>query len=291
MEHHRAFFFIFLFRCAGLVCAASSRNDASGNQLLAGASARQPQRLVSEASAAQSVSLLEIVHSLQHAPAAVASEVQVQGRDFSGETTHERQLLSDMGHLETQLESWRHAEQDMEHQVVRQEAMVKSLRTMEAKAIHDEQVAAVVWWDCKMMMCLGLIFAIAYCVYASNSQTGKASPVEKVLEPVRRTRPQVEFVEKDAGQDVEDTLLVSVQHPLPGEKLRKALDLEAPNESQQIEELQVDTKVIKHVFDVKASEASMQHSASENTQFFAMDDEEDPTSPKGQWWDESASGY
>jgi len=265
MEHPRALFLIFFSHCVGLGFAVFPRKYASGIQLETEAVAKQPRRLVRGASADPSVSLLEIMQGLQTSqrrPAAVAAEVQVERRVLSGGSSHERELLADMGHLEGQLESWRQAEQSLEQQVTQQEVTVDSLKGAEAKAIHDEQVAAVVWWDCKMLLCMVITFAIALCAY---STTGAAQPqtlkpifsgIEQFPEPVPKVvRATPESVEKDAKREAEDVLQVTLAVPKPSD----VPDLEAPTALMAVEISDLEANIVHEVIEEIEVEAPVVH--------------------------------
>jgi len=286
MQHHMARLVILCFNVVGLAWAASSGSD---GRLEVDESFSQPQRLDADSSE-QPTSLLYIMQTLQRRKpvATVASEVQVQRRDLSGQTAHERQLLSDMGHLESQLESWKQAEQNLEQQVADQAQTVAALRREEAKAVHDEQVAAVVWWDCKMLMCVVLASGLAFCIYTSlypGSQMSKSnlSTAEQSPEPVKRVRPQVEFVEKDADQEAEHMLQVV----LPIAEADQ-VDLEAPK-------VKTEEKSMPHACSSAPDKTGliMDHNKSEsiNCVYFSLDDEPTVQASPEDWWAESASGY
>lgn len=218
-------------------------------------------------------------------------------RDLTGQTAHERQLLSDMGHLESQLESWKQAEQSLEHQVAEQAVFVNKMQAEEAKAIHDEQVAAVVWWDCKMLVCLMVASSLAFCVYSSSSNNFKPSfnaAAEQAPQPVRRARPQPEFIEKDVQQQAEDILQVTLPRA-------EHVDLEAPSDSQlPKEDGPIDPVSLQPPpsatcgddIDQESKGDSLQarrDSCASQCQYFCLD--EDPTpdaTGEEAWW---ASGY
>jgi len=308
MPRHRALFIILCFRLAGLIRAASLRNEDNAGQNIAESSDDQPQRLVTEDVADKPYSLLAIMQGLQQRrpPAAVASEVQVERRDMSGQSLHERQLMKDMGRLEGQLESWKEAEQNLELQVAKQAETVEAMRAHEAKAIHDEQVAAVVWWDCKMLMCVVLASGLAYCIYTTSSQNLKSSfnvagwpdslcwktEEGQSPQPTRRARAQPEFVEKDAQPEAEDILEVSLSHPAPVEKP----DIEAPHAGQHSEDVcHTGTTSVqeKPVEPTKGkSEEDFKKGASQ-CQYFTLEEEPETQncSPEEAWWMQSTSAY
>jgi len=244
------------------------------------------------------VSLLEIVRGMQHKEvtevhvkrrplAAVASEVQTQHHDLEGHNAHERMLLSDMGHLEDQLERWKESTKDIQYQMAQQTATVDSLKAEQARAIHDEQVAAMVWWDCKMLMCLLVASGLGFCIYSTTSQsclkTSSLNAAEPAQPTARKVRAQPEFVEKDAKPEAEDSLQVILSLPRPAAPAERQ-DLEAATARPQAEETN------QHEQD----ETSMDSRRSE-CQFFSL--KEDPAtltvcaSPEDAWWGESASGY
>jgi hypothetical protein len=279
MENHRVLFFILWLQFVTFTWAAFTN---------------QPRRLEVDGAhgrVGRRISLLEIVKGLQQRPiATVASEVQTQGRDLRGQSAHERMMLADMGHLEDQLESWKEASKTLEQQMAQQSATAKSLQDLQAKAIHDEQVAAMVWWDCKMLVCLLVSMGLGFCIYNScRSATKLSSPNEAdTAQPkVRKFRPSPEFVEKDAKPQAEDAFpTLPLTHPavIP--------DLEKATVSHRAEEaLRADAwNAQEHV------EASMQNANSDKTgcQHFHLGDEEPATtkhcvSPEEDWWGETAS--
>lgn len=308
MQQHKALLLILSFRFAELSCAASSRNDASGAQQLE-ASTEQPRRLAVDSSNG-AVSLLSIMRHLQSRPrpnAAVASEIQLERRDLTGQSSHERQLLTDMGHLEGQLESWKEAEQTLEQQVQQQAATVQSLKLEEARAAHDEQFAEVVWWDCKMLMCAVIITGLLFCIYTSQKPDALAKPsfnAADMSEPavaqiVRRARPQPEFIEKDVEQQMEDTLQVNLAMPHP--TLAENPNLEAHTARTQAEDV-YDFDVSKLApLPISSHEKATEHvdegdstPNSARCQYFNLAEEpvaHVSTSAEENWWNESTSGY
>jgi len=273
MERRSALFLILCFHVAPLICAASSRNDAR---------ARQQMGVVAELSVSQKQSsLLTIMKGLEHHRplAAVAMEVQVQRRALS--SAHEHQLLKDMGRLEHQLESWRSAEQNLERQVAQQGVTVKSLRAEEAKAIHDEQIAAVVWWDGKMLMCIVLAAGLGSCIYmTSPPDTKMPSPItaDAIPAETRRARAQTEFVEKDAQPEVEDTLQIT----LPARpSLMQTADIEAPVAKEDVEK----------IYEENLEGPIRERASSEQCQYFNLAEESSSNLAEQSWWDESTAGY
>lgn len=276
MENHRVLFFILWLHFANVTWAAFTN---------------QPRRLEVDGvpgRAGRRISLLEIVKDLQQRPiATVASEVQTQGRDLRGQSAHERTMLADMGHLEDQLESWKEAEKTLEQQMAQQSATAMSLKDLQAKAIHDEQVAAMVWWDCKMLVCLLVAMGLGFCIYnscRSDSKTSSPNEAETAQLKVRKFRPSPEFVEKDAKPEAEDVFLtLASTHPtaIP--------DLEKATVSHQAEEA-----VRANAWnDQECVEASMQNVDSDKCQHFNLGDEEPATtkhceSPEEDWWGESS---
>jgi hypothetical protein len=237
-----------------------------------------------------------------------------------------------MGHLESELESWKQAEQNLESQVSRQSQTVEALRLQEALAVHDEQVAAVVWWDCKMLMCCMIVAGLAVCYYATGLQTCPKSSYNAVHEapqPARRVRAQPEFIEKNAQQEVEDTLQVTLLPSVPSPKpaaIIKNLDLEAvqvPDAASEVKHEQIstaqqmrmkmearrsiveaETASPRILLDEKVEEVKL-HSNGENgkdeeatlaprrkstCQFYSLD-EDVPVAAEEDWWNESTSGY
>jgi len=194
-----------------------------------------------------------------------------------------------MGHLEAQLESWKQAEQSLESQVSQQAETVAALRAEEARAIHDEQVAAVVWWDCKMLMCIMIVFSITFCIYSSRGAKPSFNAAEQ-SPPLRRARPQPEFIEKDAQQEVEDMLQVTLPHqPHPQHG-----DLEAPTPTHVAKDWCTTTFDQSHKQVEPPEEFSDSDKKRGSTcQFFSMDDEPEAQAVnEDAWWNESAgAGY
>lgn len=275
------------------IWAAFSRNN--GEDRRSHASVTQPSRLEADA-ANTGVSLLEIVRGIQsHPPAAVALEVQAQRRDQSGQSLHERLLLSDMGHLEDQLESWKIAEKNLEHQMSDQAKTVELLKVQEAKAIHDSEVAAMVWWDCKMLLCLFVVIGIGLCIYSASPVSCPRSPKFTAAEPVkplgRKARAQPEFIEQDAKPEAEDALLVTIPSSHVAEK---NIDLESATVSSHVEDVHHSAVKCKGKDNV---EKMMQRQESDATkcQFFSLAEDAvahpDSASLEEAWWGESSSGY
>jgi len=296
---------------AQLSWAAFSRND--GEDRHSHASVNQPSRLEADAAdgrRGRRVSLLEIVRGIQtRPPATVALEVQTQRRDQSGQSMHERVLLSDMGHLEDQLQSWKAAEKNLEHQMADQAKTMELMKAEGAKAIRDSTVAAMVWWDLKMLLCLTVVISIGLCIYSASPASCPRTPKSNAAEPVqplaRKVRAQAEFIEKDAKPEAEDALLVTLPSSHPAEK---NIDLESATASFHTEDVQ--HSAVKRPFRAALPskskenvENSMHHVESDNTkcQFFALAEEDpyrsprpvaqpDSASAEEAWWGDS-SGY
>jgi len=281
MKHRRALFLLLCFRFAELFCtvAVSSRNDAT-----------ERQQVDVSAQAAQSNSLLAIMMKLQNRmhPAAVASEVQVDRRALSsGQTVHERQLLSDMGRLESQLESWKQAEQNLEHQVAHQAQSLEEVKDEETKAIHDEQVAAIVWWDCKMLMCFVIVLVLGFFAYSTQKEGDLSKPcinaAESPKQTTRKGRVQTEFVEKDAKEEAEDFVVFS----LP------PADIEAPSVHKETEDIWKRDLPSLQDFPDETTPVSTPRSDSSKCQYFNMAEEQiaQKSAAEDAWWNDSSAGY
>lgn len=307
MEHLRAVFVIFCVRFAGLACATPPRAvdrsfiprvsqiQASDEEI-----ANQPRRLERGSADEQPLSLLSVVRSLHQRPiAAVATAVRAEGA-ASGQTSHERTLLSDMGHLEDELESWKQAEYNMQKQVQVQAATLEAMKAEQAKAFHDEQIAEMVWWDCKMLLLALAVLGIAFCVCLANWQkpwskyNGGAAAIAREAEQNQppasarkeappplsaRCAPQPEFVEQ--GQEAEDVLQVTLPPSLP--KPAENTDLEADwfSAGAPVEEEEV-------------AAPGEPAPAPKQCEYFSMDDVEPATNratAEETWWAESASAY
>lgn len=110
--------------------------------------------------------------------AGVAAEVAMERTKFTetGRSQRERELLANMGRLEDQLEGYRRLAPSLQHHMEMQAESAKRLQALEAKALHIEEMAGVLWWDSKMLMCAVALFGGALCVYAYS--TRQCSPQE-----------------------------------------------------------------------------------------------------------------
>lgn len=86
---------------------------------------------------------------------------------LTGQSIREKELLSNMGHLEDQLEAYRRLGPSLSRHLEMQAATAKSLKALEAKAVRIEDMAATLWWDSKMVLCVVIIFGSALCGYVS----------------------------------------------------------------------------------------------------------------------------
>lgn len=330
-------FAIFCVRFAGLACAATMRNGdrtffprEQRIEASSGPVANQPQGLERGTADEQPISLLSVVRRLQQRPlAAVVTEVRAD--TANGETPHERAMLSDMGHLEDQLESWKHAENDLQKKVSEQAAALKTMRRDQAKAIHDEQIAEMVWWDCKILLCALAVLGIAFCVCVSTWQTnvtnlkrGSAESAQETQQkiptteapsaPLERCEPQPEFVEKGACREAEDVLQVTLPKPphlqLTPPTLETSPDLEAQGSKQPGGDVwQADWTSLRQSSDENEEQPTPPSPAPSSTksqcEYFNLDEiEETPggaqrTNEVGvarrtnedSWWADSASAY
>jgi hypothetical protein len=305
MKRHRALHVILCLRFTNLLWALPLRKDVDGRPLQLDASSAQPQYLESDDPDDQPVSLLAIMQGLQQKSPdpALASEIQLQRQSMSGQTEHERQLLADMGHLENQLESWKQAEKSVESQVSDQASTVARLQAEEAKAVRDEQFAALVWRDCKLAMCAMLLLSIGLCVFRRNSSSTKsafivnADPPQQAPKAPRRVRAQPEFVEKDTGREVEDIIQVEVP-PTPIE----TRDLEAAEEEtrkageehEAVHDEQTASDGVVESDEKPALTIERENSSSDSIkcQYFNLE-EETPVhaSVEDEWWNERSSAY
>jgi len=269
---------------AELVCA-SSRN---------GAMSEARGQLEASAQAGQSTSLLSIMRTLQRhgvANAAVTSEVQLERQSMSGQTSHERQLLQDMGKLESQLESWKAAEQNLEMTVQEQAVTVNSLKEHEAQAVRDEQVASSVWWDCKILLCLACAITLGYCGYTSSKELkddcGFMKAAEVTATPTMpKRRVQKEFIEKDAQQEAEDVVVVTTWPQAP------EVDIEAPRVIKQAEDVWQKTLPTPLPDETTPATTPRSESSSNKCQYFNLAEEAMANAKHEEaWWNESAAGY
>lgn len=144
------------------------------------------QRLVSKflASKSQAPEQGSTLLSAQHDNENVEAEVAMERSQFTetGESWREKELLTNIGHLEDQLEGYRQLGPNLNRHMQMQETTSHSLQALEAKTRRIEQTTANLWWDSKLLMCMIIIFGSALCAYVSwlhvrqNSQQSWQQP-------------------------------------------------------------------------------------------------------------------
>jgi len=193
----------------------------------------------------------------------LAKEVSLQRVANDAQTAHERQMLTDMGHLEDQLETWKQAENNMERRMFSQQAAISFMKTQQAKALRDEEEAATVWRCCKFFMCALTILGLATCVYVARLQRAwqckvvftameSASPMETMAS----LPDHKELIEEDIAQ-----VTMQAPHPALTEKyeLGKPSDLGKGETSEEVASTNLieASDVSQHAEDVQAGDDEM----------------------------------
>lgn len=292
-----------------LSSAALLRNDAGSSSALTqqhlevpvGDGAHQPHRLEGEVAANQELSLLAIMRKLQRRPeSVVANDVKKQRAEVE-QSMREHQLLTDMGHLEDQLETWKYSESTMQSQMSAQASEIAMLKAEHLKAVRDEQEAAAIWRYVKMLMSLITLLGLLLCVYFARSrhQTKLNSPslidarhdswpplvVEAVSKPEITTTP--------TETPFEDTFQATMSLPHP--TLAENPDIEAPNAPQQAEDVWKGDCIVSPRESHPARQDSESKSTEAKCEYFSLVED----APVGQhnafaeedWWNEPTAGY
>lgn len=99
----------------------------------------------------------------------VEAEVAFERAQYTetGVSSRDKELLTNIGRLEDQLEAYRRLGPTLHRHLEMQAATAKSLKALEAKSAHIEEMAATMWWDSKMLMCIVTMFGFALCGYVS----------------------------------------------------------------------------------------------------------------------------
>lgn len=99
----------------------------------------------------------------------VEAEVAFERAQYTetGQDQRAKELLTNIGRLEDQLEAYRRLGPTLHRHLEMQAATAKSLKALEAKSAHIEEMAATMWWDSKMLMCVVTIFGLGMCIYVS----------------------------------------------------------------------------------------------------------------------------
>lgn len=307
MEHFKALVVVISVNSVGLSYAATLRNDvgsSSPTQQRLGAlvkdDAHQPQRLESEFETNQELSLLSIMRKLQRRPiAAVAYDVKKQRAEVE-QSMRERQLLTDMGHLEDQLETWKSSQFMMQSQMSAESSEIATLKAEHLQAIRDEQEAAAIWRYVKMLMALITLLGLLLCVYiARNRALTKAnSPClidtrqDSWPAPVVECEPKAEFP-TTLQKPFEDTFQATMSLPHP--TLAENPDIEAPNAPQQAEDVwKGDLSIISPQSLPKHPERQESEEKAKCEYFSLAEDVpvgSHIASQEEDWWNESAAGY
>jgi len=99
----------------------------------------------------------------------VAAEVAMQRSEYTetGQSGREKELLTNIGRLEDQLEGYRRLGPNLHRHFEMQVSTQKTLQELEAKTRRIEDVTASLWWDSKMLMFLVVIVGTCLCTYVS----------------------------------------------------------------------------------------------------------------------------
>lgn len=128
----------------------------------------------------------------------VDHDVATQRADYTetGQSERERQLLTDMGRLEDQLESYKRVGPTLHRQMEKQ---ASSLRALETKAMRIEDMAATLWWDSKMLMCVIIILGFGLCIYVAVLHRRLISATSPASQGARKAEPATALKESDPG--------------------------------------------------------------------------------------------
>jgi len=99
----------------------------------------------------------------------VEAEVAMERSQFTetGQSMREKELLTNIGRLEDQLEGYRRLGPNLHQHIEMQESTKKTLQALEAKTMRIEAATATLWWDSKMLLSVVMIFGAALCIYVS----------------------------------------------------------------------------------------------------------------------------
>jgi hypothetical protein len=119
----------------------------------------------------------------------VEAEVAMERAQYTetGQSYREKELLTNIGRLEDQLEGYRRMGPNLRRHMEMQAATTKTLQELQAKTHSIEELAATLWWDSKMIMCITVVFSFALCFYVSilhaRQSTSQSSGGFAVLKP------------------------------------------------------------------------------------------------------------
>jgi hypothetical protein len=253
----------------------------------------------------EDVSLLSIMRKLQHQRpiSMVANEVKLQ-RPETEQSMKERQLLTDMGHLEDQLETWKSSQYKMQGQMSAQASELARLKAEHLQAVRDEQHAEAIWRYVKMLMSLITLLGLVFCVYITRSrpQTKLNSPCladardESWLPPVVEAVPKPVIAVASVQEPFEDTFQATMSLPHP--TLAENPDIEAPNAPEQAEDVwNGDLSIIspRSSPNHAARQESEENTTEPKCEYFSLV-EDAPVGSHGasaeeDWWNEPTSGY
>lgn len=311
MEHFKALLIALGVHWLDLATAADLRHGAGSStrsqqhlEVPAVDETHQPHRLEGEFAANQELSLLSIMRTLQRRnPASVANDVKME-RAETEQSMRERQLLTDMGHLEDQLETWKSSQYRMQSQMSAQDSEIAMLKAEHLKALQDEQEAAAIWRYVKMLMSLITLMGLLLCVYIarSRSQTKLNSPCLVDSRQDSWPAPVVECLSKpelpiaEPQQPFEDTFQATMSLPHP--TLAENPDIEAPNAPHQAEDVwNGDLSIISPQSLPRSPER--QDSEGKNVEakceYFSLAEEAPvglhTASAEEDWWNEPTAGY
>lgn len=100
----------------------------------------------------------------------VEAEVALERAQYTetGQSWREKELLANIGRLEDQLEGYRRLGPDLHAHFQMQESTKQTLTELQQKTIKIEEATATLWWDCKVLMCIVVVFGAALCIYVSS---------------------------------------------------------------------------------------------------------------------------
>lgn len=132
---------------------------------------------------------------------AVAKEVAMERTEYTetGRSRREKELLTNMGRLEDQLEAYRRIGPSLQKHLKIQADTAESLKALETKAARIEKLAATLWWDSKVLMCALLILVSGFCIYMSL-QTGQQK-AQMALEPCASDAQPLDLSDDTTLQD------------------------------------------------------------------------------------------
>lgn len=99
----------------------------------------------------------------------VEAEVALERAQYTetGQSWREKELLTNIGRLEDQLEGYRRLGPDLHAHFQMQESTKQTLKELQEKTTKIEEATATLWWDSKVLLCIVVVFGSALCIYVS----------------------------------------------------------------------------------------------------------------------------